>query len=159
MLSHYYIVSRAPHSGIFDGKLSHAQKMKCSRTPKQFEFFSPEFNQTWLSFRYICTKGEMHISRRETGNGKWSHGKVSRGKLGSGNSGKNQPIFRQNSDIFGYFSPEFRKFWLFFGNIPNFWLFSAKITKFLVILPKIPLLLENEYLSRLIIYIHVMYLI
>ena len=36
---------KKPHGGIFDEKLSHAQKI--ARI-----FFSPDFNQTWLSFKY-----------------------------------------------------------------------------------------------------------
>ena len=41
------------HSGIFHEKFSHAQKMLQSAKKKSKKFFSPEFNQTWLSFRYI----------------------------------------------------------------------------------------------------------
>ena len=40
------------HSGIFDGKLSHTQKIKCSRVLKKGRiFFSAKFNQTWLYLR------------------------------------------------------------------------------------------------------------
>ena len=41
------------HSGMFYEKLSLAQKLKCSRALKSQKLFSTEFNQTWLSFRYI----------------------------------------------------------------------------------------------------------
>ena len=40
-------------SGIFDEKLSHGQKIKCSRSLKKVEIFKAKFNQTRLSFRYI----------------------------------------------------------------------------------------------------------
>ena len=42
------------HSGIFDEKLSHGQKIMCYKSLKKVEnIFPAKFNQTWLSFRYI----------------------------------------------------------------------------------------------------------